>query len=127
MTLPLMEVCPYSSKSVGKQKVQKFLQAYPIAKDFSAQIGRLIADSKALSQDENCLEKALATALADAYVAPEKIAADEEFFAKVRPEQSSLKDRIIQEYLDGLQQNLPPKSISTGDKSHLLRRQDLRA
>ena len=97
-----------------KAKVQNFLQAYPIAKDFSAQIGRLIADSKALSQDENCLEKALATALADAYVAPEKIAADEEFLRKNVLSNQVLKDRIIQEYLDGLQQNLPPKSISTG-------------
>ena len=60
------------------------------------------------------LGKALATALADAYVAPEKIAADEEFLQKYVLSNQVLKDRIIQEYLDGLQQNLPPKSISTG-------------
>ncbi|MDE6473540.1 MAG: hypothetical protein K2L70_00365 [Clostridia bacterium] len=96
-----------------KAKVQNFLQAYPIAKDFSAQIGRLIADSEELSKDENCLEKALAAALADAYVAPEKLAADEDFLQKYVLSNQVLKDRIIQEYLDGLQQNLPPKSIST--------------
>ncbi|MDE6604425.1 MAG: hypothetical protein K2K85_00185 [Clostridia bacterium] len=94
------------------EKVRDFLQAYPIAKDFAAQIGRIIANSEQLSQDENCLEKALATALAGAYVSPEKLATDEEFLQKYVFGNQSLKDRIIQEYLDGLQQNLPPKSIS---------------
>lgn len=96
-----------------KAKVQDFLQAYPIAKDFSSQIGRIIADSSELSQDENCLEKALATALAKAYISPEKLAGDEEFLQKYVFANQALKDRIIQEYLDSLQQNLPPKSISS--------------
>ncbi len=96
-----------------KAKVQKFLQEYPIAKDFSSQIGEIIAESKELSQDENCLEKALATALAKAYVAPEKLASDEEFLQKFVFGNQELKDRIIEEYLDALQSNLPPKSISS--------------
>lgn len=109
---PENESIPVFEQVGWKAKVQNFLQAYPIAKDFSAQIGRLIADSKELAQDENCLEKALATALAEAYVSPEKLAGDEEFLQKYVFGNQALKDRIIQEYLDGLQQNLPPKSIS---------------
>lgn len=109
---PENEIRPVFEQVGWKSKVQSFLQAYPIAKDFSAQIGKIIADSEQLSQDENCLEKALATALAAAYVSPEKLAGDEEFLQKYVLSNQELKDRIIQEYLDGLQQNLPPKSIS---------------
>ena len=110
---PENETVPVFEQVGWKAKVQQFLQAYPIAKDFSTQIGRIIADSEALSQDENCLEKAFLTALVNAYVAPEKLATDEEFLQKYVFDNQSVKDRIIQEYLDGLQQNLPPKSISS--------------
>ena len=110
---PENENIPVFEQVGWKAKVQQFLQAYPIAKDFSAQIGKIIADSKELSQDENCLEKALATALSKAYVSPEKLASDEEFLNKYVFGNQALKDRIIEEYLDNLQKNLPPKSISS--------------
>lgn len=110
---PENENIPVFEQVGWKAKVQEFLQAYPIAKDFSMQIGRIIADSKELSQDENCLEKALVTALAKAYVSPENLASDEEFLQKYVYSNEIVKDRIIQEYLDNLQQNLPPKSISS--------------
>ena len=110
---PENEIIPVFEQVGWKSKVQDFLQAYPIAKDFSAQIGRIIADSETLSQDENCLEKALASVLAKAYVAPEKLATDEEFLQKYVFDNQVIKDRIIQEYFDSLQQNLPPKSISS--------------
>ena len=109
---PENENIPVFEQVGWKAKVQSFLQTYPIAKDFSAQIGRIIADSKELSQDENCLEKALASVLADAYVSPEKLASDEEFLQKYVYGNQAVKDRIIQEYFDTLQRNLPPKSIS---------------
>ena len=110
---PENENIPVFEQVGWKEKVQKFLQDYPIAKDFSQQIGKLIANSKELSQDENCLEKALATTLAGAYVSPEKLASDEEFLQKYVFGNQDLKDRIIEEYLDSLQSNLPPKSISS--------------
>ncbi|MDE6471576.1 MAG: hypothetical protein K2L52_00950 [Clostridia bacterium] len=110
---PEKESIPVFEQVGWKTKVQEFLQVYPIAKDFSSQIGEIIADSKELSQDENCLEKALATALAKAYVAPEKIASDEDFLQKYVFGNQEVKDRIIEEYLESLQRNLPPKSISS--------------
>lgn len=110
---PKNENAPIFEQVGWKAKVQQFLQAYPIAKDFSTQIGKIIADSKELSQDENCLEKALATALANAYVSPQKLACDEDFLQKYVFSNETIKDRIIQDYLDNLQRNLPPKSISS--------------
>lgn len=110
---PENELVPVFEQVGWKQKVQEFLQAYPVAKDFSEQIGRIIADSETLSQDESCLEKALANALAKAYVSPRRLASDEAFLQEYIFVNQAVKDRIIQEYLDNLQHNLPPKSISS--------------
>lgn len=110
---PENENTPIYEQVGWKEKVQKFLRDFPIAKDFAAQIGREIADSKDLLFDQNCLEKALAITLAKGYVAPEKLAADEDFLQKYVYSNQAVKDRIIQDYFDELQHNQPPKSIST--------------
>ena len=107
------ESMPIYEQVGWKEKVQKFLQDFPIAKDFALQIGREIAANQQLSLDPSCLEKALAITLAKGYVSPEKLAADEDFLQKYILTNQSVKDRIIESYFDDLQQNKPPKSIST--------------
>ncbi len=113
------ESVPVFAQVGWKDKVTDFLQRYPIAKQFSAQIGSEIAQNQSLQQDGDCLEKALAAVLATAYISPEKLAGDEEFLQKYIYENNAVKDKIIQEYLDGLQQNLPPKSISSRGRTAL--------
>lgn len=105
---------PVFEQAGWKEKVQDFLQRYPIAKDFASDIGRIIAQDSQLASDENCLERALAATLAASYVSPRKLASDEEFLSKYVLNNQIVKDRIIEEYFEQLQQNRPPKSISSG-------------
>lgn len=110
---PIDENMPVYEQVGWKDKVQRFLRDYPIAKNFAEQIGREIAKDKGLSLDASCLEKALAITLAKEYVAPDKLAEDEEFLQKYILCNESIKDRIIDGYFESLQQNLPPRSISS--------------
>ncbi len=110
---PIDENMPVYEQVGWKDKVQRFLHDYPIAKNFAEQIGREIAKDKGLSLDASCLEKALAITLAKEYVAPDKLAEDEEFLQKYILCNESIKDRIIDGYFESLQQNLPPRSISS--------------
>lgn len=110
---PIDENMPVYEQVGWKDKVQRFLRDYPIAKNFAEQIGMEIANDKGLSLDASCLEKALAITLAKEYVAPDKLAEDEDFLQKYILCNESIKDRIIDGYFESLQQNLPPRSISS--------------
>ncbi len=110
---PIDENMPVYEQVGWKDKVQRFLRDYPIAKNFAEQIGREIANDKGLSLDASCLEKALAITLAKEYVAPDKLVEDEDFLQKYILCNESIKDRIIDGYFESLQQNLPPRSISS--------------
>jgi len=53
------------------KKVDELTAKYPVARDYTAEIGEVIAEKKELLEDENCLEKALLAVLAARYKSPE--------------------------------------------------------
>ncbi|MDD3947742.1 MAG: hypothetical protein PHI19_07890 [Clostridia bacterium] len=60
------------------KKVGELTEKYPVAKQFTAEIGEVIAEKKELLEDENCLEKALLAVLSTRYQAPAPIKTDTE-------------------------------------------------
>lgn len=96
-----------------QDKVDRFFCDYPIAKDFAAMIGEQIASDEALSKDGDCLEKALAKVFAKVYVLPEKLVEDDDFVEKYVYGNEKIRGAIVEKYLEELEQNQPPRSISS--------------
>lgn len=97
--------------SEWENKVQQLMEKYPIAAKFTDEIGEEIAN-RDMIKDENCLEKALLSVLCTKYKPPEEQAKDENVIGEILKDES-FKDRIIDEYRQKLNINLP-KSFPRG-------------
>lgn len=100
-----------TAASEWENKVQKLMAKYPIAAKFTDEIGEEIAN-KDMIKDENCLEKALLSVLCTKYKPPEEQAKDEKVIGEILKDET-FKDRIIDEYRQKLNINLP-KSFPKG-------------
>lgn len=100
-------------KEDWQDKVNAFLSTYPLAKQFANAIGNEIISDKALQRQDNCLEIALLRVLCKQYVSPQQLAGDENFIKEYIYPNESIRQNIVDEYLDGLQKTMPPKSITS--------------
>lgn len=101
-------------KDGWKSTVAKFFAHYPVAKRFAAQIGDEIAKDQSLHYDDECLEKALLRVLCREYTAPETLATDESFLKNHVYSNESVRQAIVDDYLDNLQKSMPVRAISSG-------------
>lgn len=112
------EDAPKNNKTVfddekWQEKVNVFFETYPVAKEFSDAIGREIIEDRSLHTQEDCLEKALLRVLCKEYVSPRKLAADENFLREYIYPSDKVRQVIVDDYLDGIEKSMPPKSISS--------------
>lgn len=94
-----------------ENKVSKLMEQYPIAAKFTDEIGEEIAKNDMI-KDDNCLEKALLSVLSSKYKSPEEQAKDETVIDQVLKNES-LKEKIIDEYRQNFNINLP-KTLPKG-------------
>ncbi|MDD4315925.1 MAG: hypothetical protein PHC84_02065 [Clostridia bacterium] len=88
-----------------EEKVQKLLEKYPVAAGFTEEISEEIAKEDVVG-DENCLEKALLRVLCGKCKPVEEQAKDEKVINEVL-KNDGLKEKIIDEYRQKLNVNLP--------------------
>ncbi|MGI6701017.1 MAG: hypothetical protein ACOX3U_00895 [Christensenellales bacterium] len=91
--------------------VQEFVKKNPVAGKFREEIAEEILNDGELSKDKRCLDIALTRILARKYVHPEELISDGDFVDKFVMNNQSIRDRIISEYLEGLNQITPPELI----------------
>ncbi|MDE6614005.1 MAG: hypothetical protein K2K24_00695, partial [Clostridia bacterium] len=99
-----------------QSKVEEFFEKYPVAKGFASMIGEQIVGDEGLAHDANCLEKALARVFDKVYVPPKELVRNQEFLEKYVYQNESIKNAIIEKYLEDLENTRPPKSISSRGK-----------
>lgn len=99
------------SENRWEQKLQSLYEKYPVAAKFTDEIGEEIAKSDSI-QDEDCLEKALLSVLCAKVKPIEDQAKDERVISEVL-KSDDLKEKIIAEYRQKLNVNLP-KSFPKG-------------
>ncbi|MDE5548691.1 MAG: hypothetical protein K2J13_00400 [Clostridia bacterium] len=99
-----------------QRKVEEFFEKYPVAKGFASMIGEQIVGDEGLAHDDNCLEKALARVFDKVYVPPKELVRNQEFLEKYVYQNESIKNAIIEKYLEDLENTRPPKSISSRGK-----------
>ncbi|MDE7216109.1 MAG: hypothetical protein K2O08_04815 [Clostridia bacterium] len=99
-----------------QNKVEEFFRKYPVAKGFASMIGEQIVKDESLSHDDNCLEKALARIFDKVYVPPEELVKNDEFLEKYVYCDERIKTAIVEKYLEELENNRPPKAISSRGK-----------
>nr|DAG31462.1 MAG TPA: hypothetical protein [Bacteriophage sp.] len=97
-----------------KIAADKFFAQTPSAKPFAKDIALKIMQQPELKQDKNCLSVALVKVLVDKFRTPEQLMQDGQFLNDYVLCSSKVKDAIIGEYLKGLQQGQPPRTLSDG-------------
>lgn len=113
---PEKETKAVYEKEDWQSKVDTFLTEYPVAKNFVSMIGEEISGDEKLRFDDNCLEKALARVFDKVYAPPEAIAADGEFLEKYIYTSETVRNTVVEKYLEELEKSRPPKAISSRGK-----------
>jgi hypothetical protein len=88
-----------------QQKVENFIEKYPVAAEYTDEIGEEIAKSDSV-KEEDCLEKALLSVLCAKVKPVEEQAKDERVISEVL-KSDELKEKIIAEYRQKLNVDLP--------------------
>lgn len=97
---------PEFEKSSWQDVVGAFLSEYPEAKEYSAEIGKILIESPQIRDSKNPLERAYMSILSGRKT-PDKLAEDEEFLSKFIYNSDKVRDKIISTYLSELNNNLP--------------------
>lgn len=93
---------PLYERDEWDSKVAAFVEAYPVAEEYAAEISTILKGDPDLAGRENCLEIALGKAVAKAYKSPESIMEDETFLEQHVYRNDKIRDRVIRDYLEGL-------------------------
>ncbi len=96
------DAAPLYEKEDWDERVAAFLGKYPMAEEYANEIGAVLLEDKALAGREDCLDVALGRAVAKNYKKPESIVEDEAFLEKHVYKNDKIRNKIIQEYLEGL-------------------------
>ena len=94
-----------------QDKVSKFMQDYPVAKDFVSLVSEEIIRDESLHNNPNCLEIAYAKVMSKSYTPPCDIINSQDFREQYVFNNQDIKNRIIEEYLLNLDKTKPPKSL----------------
>ncbi len=93
---------PLYEKEDWEERVAAFLGKYPMAEEYANEIGAILLEDKDLAGREDCLDVALGRAVAKNYKKPESIVEDEAFLEKYVYRNDKIRNKVIQEYLEGL-------------------------
>ena len=96
------ESAPLYESEEWEERVADFLESYPIAVEYAAEISSLLKGDPDLARQKECLEIALGRAVAKHYKKPESIIEDEAFLENYVYKNDKIRDRVIREYLEGL-------------------------
>jgi len=100
-------------------KVTEFLNKHPNAKEFAAEITKTIMKNTALASDENALELAYRDVLANRYRSDNDVISDPEFVSNFVLNNNDIKQQIIKQYLNQVQNNNVPQLITGKQHSHV--------
>ena len=90
---------PLYAKDEWDEKVAAFLDKYPIAKEYAAEISAVLKDDPDLAKEEGCLDIALGRAVAASYKSPESMMKDGDFLEKYVFSNDEIRDKVIENYL----------------------------
>lgn len=112
---------PLYESEEWEDRVAAFLENYPIAEEYAAEIGTILKEDASLAKEQNCLEIALGRAVAKSYKKPESIIEDENFLEQYVYQNDKIRDRVIKDYLDGLSPLVgAPRTIPHGGAAAIL-------
>ena len=112
---------PLYEKDEWEEKVAAFVETYPIAEEYAAEIASILKEDAALATQENCLEVALGKAVAKHYKTPERIIEDETFLERYVYQNDKIRDRVIADYLEGLSPLVgAPRTIPHGGAAAII-------
>ena len=98
------ETLPMFKESSWQNKVSKFFNQKPEAKQFAREISNTLIQDKELAKNNNCLEYAYALAKSKNIVEPAKLYDDPKFMQEIM-ENENIKNKIIAEYLKSVSSN----------------------
>lgn len=100
-----------------KEELSAFMEKNPEAKKYASQIGQLLLKDKDLACRQNSLDLAWGQVMKHHFVDANDVGQQPDFFDKYIKNNQEIKDKIIKEYLDGVQHHtVPPliKGVSSG-------------
>ena len=98
-------VAPEFESDGWEEKVKNFFSTHEVAKNYVAEISKVLSTDEEIAKQKNSLEYALTKVLADKFIPQEALIDDEEFLNKYIYSNKKISDKIIANYLDSLQQN----------------------
>lgn len=107
------EFVPEYERDDWEKNVKDFFENQPLAKDFVAEISEVLSSDESIAKGQNSLQNALTKVLAGKFVPYEKLICDEEFLNNYIYSNHEISEKIINNYLDGLQQKKAMPLISS--------------
>lgn len=102
------------SEEEWKQTVDKFFERTPAAKPFAGEIAREILADEELKSRSDCLDTALTRVLLKRYRAPDELLSDGQFLKEHVLKSDAVKRSVIEDYIRGLREGVPPVVMSDG-------------
>lgn len=110
-------VAPEYQKETWKDNLVTFLEHNPQAKKYASEIGQILLKDKDLACRQNSLELAWGAVMKKHFVDANDVGQQPDFFDKYIKDNEGIKNKIIKEYLEGVQHHtVPPlmKGVSSG-------------
>lgn len=95
------------------EKVCEFLKNNSLASEYKTEISNEILTNKDLQKNKNCLDLAWARVMEKEFKPVKEIVKDENFIKDQILTNEQIKQKIIEEYIENLSKNKPPKTINS--------------
>lgn len=100
-----------------KAAVDGFFDALPSARGFAKEIAAELIAHPELKQDSNCLNNALTRVLLSKWKSPRELITDGQFLKEYVLSSDSVKQAVINEYLQNLREGKPPLALRGGGQA----------
>ena len=87
------------------ENVKSFFANQPLAKEYIAEISDVLKNNEMIANQSNSLDSALTKVLANKFVPYDKLINDEQFLEQYVYNNKQISEKIVNDYLDGLQKN----------------------
>ena len=87
------------------ENVKSFFANHPLAKDYIVEISDVLKNNEMIANQSNSLDSALTKVLANKFVPYDKLINDEQFLEQYVYNNKQISEKIVNDYLDGLQKN----------------------
>ncbi len=107
---------PEYKRDDWEEKVRDFFSIHPEAKEYVAEISEVLSNNQQIANSKNSLEFALTKVLADKFVPYSSLVEDENFLQEYIYSNKKVKDKVVENYLDNIQNEraLPLISSNSG-------------